>query len=399
MSELRSPQSAVRSPKNKNVSIFILIDALGWHYIKDRPFLADSAPFKRPVKSVLGFSSGVIPSILTGKMPHEHKHWSLYYRDPVNSPFRWTKWILWLPKAILRTRLARKVIEEISKRGMGYTGYFETYLIPVEHLHRYDISENRNIYVPGGMRRGSSIFDELNGKGIDYASLTYPLKDSEIFEKAIEGIRSSDKQFYFLYCSELDSFLHGSCKDAKAVNEKIDYYEERVRALYRAAKERFQEVDLHVFSDHGMAPVDQAYDLTSEIEALGFAIGKDYVPFYDSTMARFWFFNDMARQKIARALQDKEYGRILSEEELSRYGVNFADDQYGQLIFLMNTGTVIVPSYMGNRMPEGMHGYDVRDSAMDAVLVSNVEVGTDMQDVRGIFGLMSGAVGAKGKHE
>ena len=117
--------------KRDSVSIFILIDALGWDYIKDRSFLDDIAVTKRPVKSILGFSSGVIPSILTGKYPQEHKHWSLYFYSPKTSPFHWTKHWLWLPKSILHSRIARKIIEEISKRIMGYTGYFETYAIQV----------------------------------------------------------------------------------------------------------------------------------------------------------------------------------------------------------------------------------------------------------------------------
>src|SRR3989338_11390970 len=95
-----------------SVSIFILIDALGWEYIKDRPFLSDIAVTKQPVKSILGFSSAVIPSILTGKLPQEHKHWSLYFNSPRTSPFWWTQFMSWMPKKILNSRLSRKIVEE-----------------------------------------------------------------------------------------------------------------------------------------------------------------------------------------------------------------------------------------------------------------------------------------------
>jgi len=39
-----------------------------------------------------------------------------------------------------------------------------------------------------------------------------------------------------------------------------------------------------------MTPVEHAYDLVSEIEGLGFLMPEDYLAVYDSTMARYWFF-------------------------------------------------------------------------------------------------------------
>ena len=37
----------------------------------------------------------------------------------------------------------------------------------------------------------------------------------------------------------------------------------------------------------------QLLDLKARIEQLPLQFGKDYAVVYDSTMARFWFFNDM----------------------------------------------------------------------------------------------------------
>lgn len=378
--------------KRGSVNIFILIDALGWEYIKERPFLDDIAPFKRSVKSVLGFSSGVIPSLLTGKLPNEHKHWSLYFKSPDTSPFWWVRIPLWLPKKALNSRIIRKLVEEMSKRGMGYTGYFETYLIPIELLHWFDISERSNIYKPKGIREGESIFDILRKEKVDYSALAYPMKDKEIFKRAINELESSDKQFYFLYCSEFDAFLHSSCKDRKAVNRMIDQYEESILNVYRSAKKEFEKVNLYVFSDHGMAPVNKAYDLKEDIEKLGLSISKDYIPFYDSTMARFWFFNNEAKGKIVTELSKKEYGRILSKDELKAYGCYFEGECYGQVVFLMNTGAVINPSFMGNKVPAGMHGFDAKDKAMDAMLVSNMHVTNKLHDVRAFFDIMAESI-------
>ena len=217
---------------NKRIDIFILIDALGWEFIKDRPFLDDIAVTKQQVKSILGFSSGVIPSILTGQYPEKHNHWSLFYYSPVTSPFRWTKFLHWLPRPVLRSRITRKIIEEISRRLMGYTGYFETYLIPVEQLCLFDICEKKSIYKSKGIESASSVFDRWDEAGINYATLTYPLKDKEIFDKAKELINSSANDRYFLYFAEFDALLHASCKDKGKVDQAIDFYEAQIREIY-----------------------------------------------------------------------------------------------------------------------------------------------------------------------
>src|ERR1017187_5467989 len=66
----------------RRLHVFVLIDALGWEIIKDRPFLNDELPFRRPLETVLGYSSGAIPTILTGLHPAQTGHWNLYYTIP-----------------------------------------------------------------------------------------------------------------------------------------------------------------------------------------------------------------------------------------------------------------------------------------------------------------------------
>ena len=79
--------------------LFVLIDALGWEYLKDRPFLSDILPYRSALRTVLGFSAGAIPAILTGRTPQSNGRWNLYYFDPAGSPFRWLKGLRWLLSA------------------------------------------------------------------------------------------------------------------------------------------------------------------------------------------------------------------------------------------------------------------------------------------------------------
>lgn len=82
--------------------------------------------------------------------------------------------------------------------------------------------------------------------------------------------------------------------------------------------------------------------------------------FYDSTMARFWC-GAAVRNELAARLDGTGWGRVLSGEELASLGCAFADDSYGELIFLVKPGYLIVPSYMGREPLAAMHGYHPQD--------------------------------------
>jgi hypothetical protein len=111
--------------------------------------------------------------------------------------------------------------------------------------------------------------------------------------------------------------------------------------------------------------------LKATIDALPLKFGTDYSVVYDSTMARFWFFNDKARQQITNALGTVPQGRIMPDDELKQLRAHFDDSQFGELIFLVKEGVLIVPSHMGERPIRAMHGYHPHDPHSYATLFTN----------------------------
>lgn len=369
------------------INIFILIDALGWNYIKNRQFLDDIAVLKWSVKSILGYSCGIIPSIFTGKFPSQHRKFTLFYYSPQTSPFRWIKYFLWFPDGILESRLFRKMAEIISKNIYGYKGYFETYLVPVYLLPFLDLRERSNDYDEGAFGETENIFDVWKKRKIPYRRYYYNLSDEEIFRRAERDISQEKAHNYFLYLSQLDHYLHFHCQEE--IEYKLRWYEDNIRKIYTFVSGRYKEVRLCVFSDHGMTPVTQTFDLKKGIDTLGFKMPKDYVVLYDSTMARFWFFNDKAGENIIDYLRGISCGRLLSNCEAKQLGIDFENDMYGQEIFLMNPGTIILPSFMGNKPLQGMHGFSPDDSWTDACFISNYRPDVEIHDVRDLFKVMS----------
>lgn len=379
--------------KSPQISIVVFIDALGWEVLKGRRFMDERLPFRRKLRSVFGFSSACIPSILTGLMPREHRHWSFFYYSPTTSPFKPLRLLGWLPRSLVDRGRVRNLISRLIKRLYGYTGYFQIYNVPFEYVDKFDYCEKKDLFVPGGMNRGDNIFDYLSRAGVPYHVSDW--RDTE--ENNLKAIKRDLEQgkirFALMYMAAMDALLHEVGKESPLVDNKLTWYEQQLEDVLRTAAAHYEQVRLFVCSDHGMATVRRTVDLMSKVEALGLVFGRDYTATYDSTMGRFWFHNTAARERITALLEQVPEGRILPPEELKRLGCDFEGDQFGELIFLVEAGTLIVPSHMGLKPITGMHGYHPDAPDSNASLLANVEPPNDPQVITDVFHLMRAEAG------
>ena len=382
-----------RAANGPGLSVFVLIDALGWKYLEGREFLSDLLPYRRPLRTVLGFSSGAIPSILTGQLPSKHGHWNLFYYDPEGSPFRWLRYFRFLPETVLNSRVSRKLVKELGRRILGMGPLFECAVSP-RLMPYFNWVERRNIYDRGGITGAPSIFDQLAQLEIPHRIYTYhQATDADILDRAQRDIRAGETKFFFVYLSEMDMFLHMNCNEPKKIEERLDWYEKGLRRLFKAAREMDPYANLAITSDHGMTPIRAQYDLVGKIENLRLRVPEDYLVVYDSTMARFWCFNDEARERITSALRKLPCGRVLSDRELSDLGVLFSDRRYGEIIFLLHAGWLISRSDFNGPgwMPSGMHGYDPADAYSDAIYLSDRKPAFELQGVQDVYRCMRAA--------
>jgi hypothetical protein len=167
-------------------------------------------------------------------------------------------------------------------------------------------------------------------------------------------------------------------------------YEKWIDQLLAAARRHYADIRLYIFSDHGMANCDELLDLRSMIQTLPLQMEKDYAAVYDSTMARFWFFNQRARWLVSEKLREVAQGRIVPDAELEQLHALFTDRYFGELIFLVKEGVLIVPSDMGQRPIRGMHGYHPDDPQSYAVLCTNQpEIPQEVTAIPDIYRLMT----------
>lgn len=379
--------------KKETVSLAIFIDALGWEILQAHTFLDDELIHKQDLRTIFGYSATCDPTILTGALPRDHGHFSFYAYDPVHSPFKGSPFIQLMrlvPTALSSRNRVRNVAGRIIKRRLQYTGYFNIYNMPFKLLPLFDYTEKKDLYQKGGINSGiDTIMDYARANHVDHFLADW--KASEVDNLAALSQALTDKgrncTFAYLYMAAMDATLHQYGKDHPQVTAKMAWYETQLRALLATAKKEYKEVRLFIFSDHGMTDVHTDFNLMTLIEKTGLRFGKDYAAVYDSTMARFWFIKAESEELIHSVLEKVSEGHILSPETMHEWGVDFPGERYGELFFLMNPGSLIVPSHMGERTIAGMHGYTPDDKDSTASFSSNVELETYPKGLEDLYDL------------
>ncbi len=287
----------------------------------------------------------------------------------------------------------RHYLSKIIKKVLGFTGYFQLYGVPFKFLPLFNYAEKKRIWEPGGLLRGETIFDELTRRDVPYYVHDSAVNDETKLARLTADIEAQRIEFAYCSLGKLDALMHAAGTRDPSVTDLIHWYDQEVRKLIATAAEHYEEVAWYVFTDHGMHDITEGYDLIADIEKTDLRWNEDYVAFYDSTMARFWFFNDGARQTMTTLLSNHPKGRILPNEELNTEGVLFEDGMYGELIFLINPGIQMVPSFMGVKQIKGMHGYHPQDPDSASSICSNRKLPEGLTKIHQIYHLMHKELG------
>jgi hypothetical protein len=376
------------------IDIFIFADALGWEIASRRGFAEDLLPVRNRCETLLGYSSTCDPTILTGAIPSDHGHFSFFVKARSGSPFENLRPLGVLPELIAGHHRIRNKVSKFIARRQGYTGYFQLYSVPFSKLPYLDYTEKKDIYEPGGIVGGQpTIFQHWHHSGKPWVRSDWRLSDADNIDHARAKIERGNVELVYLFTARLDAVMHKYGTDHPEVEAAFAQFAANLRSLADLASLHYHDVRLHLFSDHGMADVTVCSDLLRRWEKLGLHYGRDYIAVWDSTMARFWFHDEAARRTATAWLAEQPDGEILTDERLAGYGCLFPDRKYGELFYLLPSGSLFVPSFLNQRKVTAMHGYAPEYPTSAAAWLSNVET-LPVATLMDIFPVMQAAATA-----
>jgi type I phosphodiesterase/nucleotide pyrophosphatase len=361
---------------SRPVIVVVLVDALGWTLAGRDPAFAPLLRERRPLATVLGFSSGALPTAFTGRTASEHGRWLMYQRARGRGVFSGFGALRWLPRRVRESARLTRLLDRIVA-GRGVRGYFNLYEVPREELPAFDLPERDDIFAPGGLPC-DSLWDVLERRGVAWRGWNWRTPEPLARAQALEELTAGRLDFLFVYSAVLDARLHHEGSHGAGVQACLSEWSAWFEAAAAAATRAGREPWLYLCSDHGMVDVRVTVDVMARVDALPFRRGRDYLAFFDSTMARFWWRESRARDAVLAALAAEPRGRWLTAEERAREGVAFADARFGEDVFLLEPGALLVPSFMGRGPVAAMHGYDPAHPDMVGILAANRPLPADV---------------------
>jgi len=339
--------------------MFLFIDALSSTYINEdiMPNVARLARenYFTQMRSTFGFLA-VGSAIFAGVSPNTANLFNQHVlRVPAVSHPTWMKRLIEFGDAVPSERISWRVRKYLFKLlQYKHLGVCVSY-VPARLIDYFGLKPERP-FTEEGCLAIPTLFDVLRRNNKKYLirneglSLERSLKE---FSKTLK--KSSDVDFAFIKINSLDIMGHryGSKADSThKVASRIDC------EIQRLVNEFQDDYTIIVMSDHGMSPVDNHINLNGDIQKLTLEIGRDFVYFIDSTVARFWFFNENAKSQLLKLLSNTERGHVLSKDELSDVNCDKIGEEHGQIIFALDEGNAFSPDFFHLHSPPlGMHGY------------------------------------------
>ncbi len=360
----------------KNKTLIFFLDAVRPDYIgRNTPFmnsLKKSGSFLK-LDTLLGYSSGIWPSIWTSTYQDQHNKFLVYQYDPAGSKFKWFSWFKFMPAKLRQYFFA----------GLKVPYYFmpkiRKYLPKIYHERLLDLPPTINptlakyFSVDKSSYSGYNLMKDIEKKySIDYTGDHINLPT---FKKAapVEEWKLSNNDIDFFFTYDTDGFGHTYGPKSKEIKDLMNRIDKSIKRLYREADKKYDDVNLFIFSDHGMCEVNKFLDVQQELIKLPYKMPEDYLAFFDASMVRFWVKDKKVRKEIIKLIKSVPELTYLSESLRDKYGLNFKDRRFGDLMCIVEPETRIFPDYFApvKSAIKGLHGYDPNFEHSKGVWLSN----------------------------
>ena len=358
---------------NKKLLI-CLIDSFRFDFIskKNTPFLFKLAKngYYSKLKSILGYSVGIDPVIFSGTYPEQNNIWTYLEYNPNDSKIAR---ILMPLDLIPRSRFSRYLHALTYKllQILKIVKYKEfPYNLPFKKLKFFKYALKNHITKPKSLGKIPTIVDLFIKFGIKIKILGWAGSDNSIVKHFLQ-MKNLNDDVLFIYLSDLDGILHKYGIESTRTINKLREIDEVIAKLYDKLSKSWNKFSTIILSDHGVSEVKKRIDLESLIKRnTGLKEYNDYLAFYDSTMARFWFFNEKSKLILSKFLKSKQFGDFLDDNQFKNLHIKFSHNKYGDACYLMNPGFIIYPNYYSIfTSPKAMHSYDPNYEEMKGVLL------------------------------
>jgi hypothetical protein len=346
--------------------LFIFVDALGPLQYERFGSSLSHMTCKRELNGILGYTSGALPTILTGEQPSGHGRACLFSRceseDSLLAPL---SWMGLLPKIVHERPRVRNWATSWLKKKRGLTGYVALHKVPPSLFRHLDLPERDDLFQTNEIGGAPTFLAAARDAGMSVFAAPWQVPEKQRWQLVHEELKDNAPDLTFLYASELDAVLHKEGNNGDQAGDTIARIAANINRARDALSAKGGELHTLIVGDHGMGEIHTTIDPRKLVATL--TPGQVFV---DATMMRVW--GDKKKlDKIERKVQAEGWpGQFLNQAALQQENFPTRGAPYGDAIFVLNEGAMFAPSFLGGACA-GMHGYTMESQSQNSVVVSD----------------------------
>jgi hypothetical protein len=377
----------------KKLVVFFYIDALNSSFLTPdvMPFLSSFAKKHSiyALENILGYSFAIQSCMLSGKQPDENNHWMPYFYCPEKSPLMFKILNLMEAFSLDKLQTLRYLIVRESRRLFFNKGV-QANNIPLCGIGKISLYPYYYMCELPFFFELRELLAEKSQTAVTY--IGPPKRRTNLHSVLFEHLRKSkhENELIIIYHDTLDGLGHAFGPNSPQYFNSAKSLDSALLATYRKLTNSLgKHFTLLVFSDHGQAELKFQINILSELTKKGLKLGVDYICFVDATLALFWPEDDAAKETIIGILNKIGHGVVIDEDLRKKYHLNFKDDRYGEIIFVLKPGGTFVPNFFSpfNAM-KGLHGYFPEEDVQKSFLISSARLPyycAHIKDLKNLF--------------
>lgn len=363
----------------RNRVLVVFVDAFGPDQLARFSDYLDFLPHRKSLGGILGYSSGALPSILTGTTPATHGRMCLFSEREAGttSILRPLKWLGLLPRLVHERARVRQVVEKVLTKAARLEGYVALHKVPPELFEWLDMPEREDMFQADHIGGASTFLADARDAGLKVFAAPWQMPEPDRWAHTHQVLSTTAPDLAFLYCAELDGIMH---REGPQGHEAEPAFQRIAKNIQRARESLGSDgsaLTTLVVGDHGMAKVSVFIDPRGLVTRV-----SDLRLFVDSTMLRAWGTDSQLARLRLEIEKEGWDGQWLDEKQLAERHVP-KNHLFGKAMFVLPEGAIFAPSFLGGRV-SGMHGYDIHSACAQAALASDAPIPEDIETISNV---------------
>ena len=276
-------------------------------------------------------STELVPTLVSGTLPHEHRIWQVSLRPEYRS--------------VVNRSLADVLPDLFVTTAQCTRHYFDrTYdlaVIPWRRRRRFEL--HRFKYT----RRATSdcAMQEFSGFRTIFGLLgnnsKYMFtKDFTALPALSASLPTGQRLIEFLEMYALDLVQHWHLDNVEVMNDALARTDQFVRTVHAHCRQR--NVRFLLLVDHGQERVVGTIPLLQAVKQARIP-ETEYSYIVELASARFWFHTERARRRLMETLAGVPHTTLHSWRGMHDYQICFEDDTFGELYVFADAGRIFFP--------------------------------------------------------